>query len=344
MKQLQDLLVRLEHLGMGKRAVHKLGRKAMLFLRLPENQDGRGTKVRAKKTALTTMRHLLRAQRYCASTTDQQVGRLAQKLVKSSYHVDFATLVDLAREFCGAANRRVATIREQQIRESEKQVVPLIMGYELEKITTTKFLQSIGRRFKNCLAHPRSEGWRYHRDLRNSDSEFWLLCKDSVPLCVIAIDLSTRSIEECQGPGGEDFDLSRSIALDVCDKLNAIGDDNDSFARVGAFGMFQSSVQTPKFSEVEIKNQTLRLWVHNAELVIRVQEERTNKILWSKFEFDNGEFEGSWRSEMQLGQLLALAVESDELRDVLSQVHSHGSVVAKNTPQRRRGRRARAPF
>lgn len=343
MNQIHELLDRLGRRGMGKRAVRKLGQKAVLFLHLPENQDGRGTKVQARKTAITTLRHLNRAQQYCNSSPDQQIRKLAQKLVKSTYHEDFATIVDLGRKFCGLANRRVAAIREQQKRESEKQVLSLRHGYELEKITTSEFLQSIGRTFKNCLAHPRGQGQGYHQDLRRGGTEFWLLSKKIAPLCIISIDISARSIEECQGLSGEDPQLSRLVALDICDKLNATGDDIQSFADVGAFGIFRSSIQTPRPSEIMIQNKTFRVWAQEGELVIRHTCEGSKKNLWSKFGFDDGEFEVSWHSEMNIGHLLALAVASDELRDALSQVRGDDPIGIGNRKslKRRRGRRYR---
>lgn len=314
------LLDDLEEHGMGRQATRKLRRKMEEFLQEPKNRDGRGVKTQVKQTSTTTLKHLVRAQKSSESDADPQVRNLARRLVTSSFHVDFESLIELARTFCGQANKHTQTIRESQRRIQMREVIPVGERHTLEKITTSKFLQSVGSQLHNCLRHPRGFGSSFHRDLRSGTSEFWLLSKHEAPLCVIEIDSSNRTIAQCEGRDGSTPELSRSLALNICEKLGVSGDETEAFTQVGAFQIFLKANRNHKPLQLKVENRLLQIWVSESELVIKDRDTNSEKERWSRFEKINDEFSYSWHSEMDVGQLLMLVIEFDELRDELKRV------------------------
>lgn len=322
MSQQRLLLNELEDYGMGKRATSKLQRKIEEFHEAPENRDGRGVKTQVKQISTKTLKHLVRAQKICETDSDPQIRKLARRLVKASYHVNFEMLVELARTFCGQVNKHTETVRERKRREHMREVIPVSERHTVEKITTSKFLKSVGTKLHNCLRHPRGDGGRYHHLLRNGMSEYWLLSKRSAPLCVIEIDTLKRTIETCEGIGGSTPELSRSLALNICEKLEVSGDDAEAFAQVGAFRIFQHVNEISDPLEIKLENRILKIWVNESELVIKDRSTKSEKEQWSKFEKTDGHYSSSWMSEMNEGELLTLAIKFDELRNVLQRVQT----------------------
>ena len=321
MNQLNLLLNELEDHGMGKQATRKLQKKIEEFHQVPKNQNGRGVKPRVKKTSIATLKHLVRAQKSCELGTDPQIRTMARKLVTSSYHVDFNTLIDLARTFCGKANKHSESVRERRNRELRRKVIPVSRDHTLEKITTSKFLQSVGLKLHNCLAHPRGQGSYSHEQLRSGERDYWFLSKRDIPVCVIEIDSSNRTIEECEGIRGSTPELSRALALNICEELGVSGDGAEAFAKVGAFQMFQSVNEVPEALEIQVDNRVLQIWITESELVVKERASRSGTELWSKFEKeDHGSFLSTWVNEMEIDELLMLVIEFDELRDELKRV------------------------
>ena len=342
MNQMNLLLNELEDHGMERRATRRLERKIEEFHQAPENRDGRGVKTKVKRTSMKTLKHLVRARKSLKSDTDPQIRSLARRLVKASHHVDFERFVDLARTFCGQANKHTETVRERQRREHMREVIPVSERHTFEKITTSKFLKSVGSKLHNCLRHPRGHGERYHHQLRNGTSEYWLLSKRTAPLCVIEIDTLNRTVEACEGIGGSTPVLSRSLALKICEKLEVSGDDVEAFAQVGAFRVFQHVNKISEPLEIKLENRILKIWVNESELVIKDRSTKSEKEQWSKFEKTDGHYSSSWMSEMNEGELLTLAIKFDELRNVLQRVQTVDEPSRAREPSTfRHGRRRR---
>lgn len=341
MNQMNLLLNELEDHGMGKQATRKLQKKIEEFHQVPKNQNGRGVKPRVKKTSIATLKHLVRAQKSCELGTDPQIRTMARKLVTSSYHVDFNTLIDLARTFCGKANKHSESVRERRNRELRKKVIPVSRDHTLEKITTSKFLQSVGLKLHNCLSYPRGQGRDEHNQLRSGDAEYWLLSSRDKPICVIEIETSRRTIRQCGGESNSVPELPRALALNICEKLGVSGDDDEAFTRVGAFNIFQDTSKVPEPVEIQIENRILQMWVQETELVIKDQNTNSENERWSKFEKTHGSYSSSWVSEMEIDELLMLVIEFDELRDELRRVQGVDKPLRSREISVRRHRRRR---
>ena len=253
----------------------------------PANRDRRGVKHSVVAEVCRTMRHIKSATRRTSPGAPRGIATKARKLLKTLYHVqDFAEYATLARRFAGEVQKfgkRSARLRPAC---SAKSVLlgPTESYGEvfLARVVSVAELMSVGTKLHQCVAHGDSAGREYHQRLRRGESEFWQLLGRR-PLALLEVREEApkrRLIVEVGTPDDDALDLPAAILRRALVELDACGDDDYVFQRVGAFWSLRHSPE-PAASLV-FGNTRHRVWRHPGEIVICTEAGESST--WSRFQ------------------------------------------------------------
>ena len=126
-------------------------------------------------------------------------------------------------------------------------------GGKIVQINSSRQLASVSKTLCLCTAHDNrsSTGYSYHRHLKDGSSEFYAFHnRHDHPYALMSVDAETRDVEEFQRrrikspvPSQNKRPvLSRKLLLEICEMLDVNGDNNEVFARAGAFSVFRGGV------------------------------------------------------------------------------------------------------
>ncbi|MDE0177765.1 MAG: hypothetical protein OXP36_04145, partial [Gammaproteobacteria bacterium] len=233
------------------------------------------------------MRHIRAATKRTSPGAPGEVATKARKLLKTLYHVhDFAEYATLARRFAGEVQKFGK--RSARLRPACSATSVLLGSTEsygdvfLARVASIAELMSVGAKLHQCVAHGDAAGRGYHQRLRRGESEFWQLHAHR-PLALLEVREEApkrRLIVEVGTPDDDALDLPAAILRRALVELDACGDDDYVFQRVGAFWSLRHSPE-PAASLV-FGNTRHRVWRHPGEIVICTEAGESST--WSRFQ------------------------------------------------------------
>ena len=193
---------------------------------------------------------------------------MAKKIVTAGRHEDFPELKARLSSFHGAIST-AGKRRAERNRASAARTIQIDQEWELREIRSMARLQHMGRILKLCTA--RQSCARSY--LQDTDCEMWAI-HERVPDCpryLLQVDRSTNEVNEFQGYNGSTPKVERSFACSVLRALDVSGDNNEAFARAGAFqALLNSEVDV---RSVHAEGNFHRIWTFRdgAEVIIATQ-------------------------------------------------------------------------
>ncbi len=250
------------------------------WLNLESNQNGRGTKAQAVKQAYYASVWFKRAQ-LSQQHQDDKIRHKAKKAIRAVPHENFPLMRNRLGKFHGQLSKYGIRLAEERRKASERSI-ELGNRYELKELRSLGSLQSAGRALQNCTAK---------RDMAlfylNGNDEMWALLHRKRPLCLLAINKSTRELAEFEGEGGATLELDRSFAFRILNVLDINGDEQKAFASIGAYHAFRGG--QPVVNPVEIESTKYWIWLLNDgdEIVVASQDRTDDRKYWSRFSREN---------------------------------------------------------
>lgn len=296
---------------------------------LETNKDNRGTTAEAIKDGFYCAIRLEQALRV-RSHDDSSIRRLAEKTVTAMLHKSFPEIRECLRTLNGRVSK-VGRRRADKRRQDAARAIELSQQFELRELRSVTSLQSVGRTLRNCVAK-RS----YARDyLRDPDTEMWTLYElaQQRPLYLLRVDRSAKEICEIEGHDSSSPQLERPLAFKVLKALDVSADDDEAFARVGAFRAFLDG--QPAVESVEADGCIHWIWVLRGTEIIIATKTQTGKH-WSRFlrrdaetgnhrrrQCERGFVAGDW-NHLSESELLELIVDHPLFAEML-----HSGVLEK---------------
>ena len=279
------------------------------WLGLNENRDGRGTSVRAVRRAYYAclwLEEALRAREH----EDPTVRREAQQTVRGLRHQSFPEILGRLGKLHGLKSRMGKRAADRR-REAAERTIGIDDRYGLRELRSVRSLRRVGRELRNCV-----EGERWARSyLHRRDAALWVLLdrEERRPLCLMAVNVDSREITECEGSGGSTPELERSLAFAILDALDVSGDDQEAFASVEAYSELRNG--RPEGEVFEAGGRRCRLWVLDggAKIVIAYQSRPGGRWRRSRFTRRRGKMDGDWRNELSTEELLTLVLDHPAL-------------------------------
>ena len=303
------------------------------WLDLDSNRDKRGTKADAIREAYYACVWFKEAQR-ALSHEDSSLRHMAGKTMTGMLHQNFPEIRKRLGKLhgqIGKAGRRKA----EQRRQNDERTIELDYRFKLRELRSMTSLQKVGRALQNCTAKKNHAG----NYLRDKDTEMWGLLKKHRPLCLLKVDTTTRTIDEFEGKDGSTPRLKRSLAFKILNALEINGDDEEAFAKIGAFHAFRKARPTAKTIEAEGREH--RVWVlrGGAEIIFATRNRSGARRRWSRFVRGDSEtsdhFIPHWRHRsldvvtdpiseglynyLSAGDLLSLMLDHRSLFEILSE-------------------------
>ena len=317
--------------------------KCRAWLNSVSNRDGRGIKAEAIKSAYWTCLWFKQAQG-AASHEDSTVRRLARKALKGTRHQCFPQIRKNLSKLHGRISKAGKRIADQRRRSAER-TVQLDDRFSLQEMRSMESLQQAGRALRNCTAKE-SFARQY---LNDDDAEMWALLDWGRPHCLLRVSLRTREIDEVEGEDGTSPKLKRSVALKILNELQITGDDQKTFARIGAFEVFRHG--QPSVRPVVAGDHRHWIWVlrNGAEIVVASELRHGKRKRWSRFSRRGrgaqgrkcgprlrrrSSIEGGLWNYLSEGDLLGLVLEHPPLAEELRRPDS--SCVAEDVDQSER--------
>lgn len=247
------------------------------WLKLDSNRDKRGTKADAISEAYYACVWFKEAQR-ALSHEDSSLRHMARKTMKGMLHQNFPEirkrLGKLHGQISKAGKRKV-----EQRRQDDERVIELDHRFELRELRSMTSLQKVGRALKNCTAK-KNHARNY---LRDKDAEMWVLLKKHCPLCLLKVDTTTRTIDEFEGKDRSTPRLKRPLAFKILNALEINGDDEEAFAKIGAFHAFRKAMPAVKTIETEGRQHWIWVLRGGAEIIFATRKRPGARRRWSRF-------------------------------------------------------------
>ena len=263
------------HPTVKEKAPEALVQQIKQYIEPPENRDGRGVKASVNQSVKKTVRQLVCATRHADYHSDPNIRSKAQKLIRSISSSTFKKTADCASKFRGLCNKVGRRRNERNLREERNRLTLEVNDkWSLVPVLSSDQLVSTGKELGNCVARKRGPGSGYHDALREGNSKFYRLEEEGTAAGLIQIDSDTNAVEEAQGRGREELELSRKNALAVLRELDATADDVDAFSRVGAFSVFLPEPQ-PLSNAFDHNEWNYKIGVCPGEKKIVVRRKRT---------------------------------------------------------------------
>ena len=255
-------------------------RKCREWLKLEKNQDRRGTTAGAIGKAYYASLWFKEAQRAQAHE-DSSVRRMAKKVVRGSLHKEFPQIRKDLAKLHGEVSKAGKRIADQRARAAER-AIDLDGQFALRELRSMASAKPVGQYLRNCLAR-KSDARNYVKRARDGEIELWVLVKQERPVCLIQIDSATREIDELEGKNGSTPKLKRRLAIALLDKLDMSGDDEETFAAIGALSAFRHG--RPVVDPVKIEGTSYWIWIlrDGSEIVIASKGPHDERKGWSRF-------------------------------------------------------------
>ena len=222
----------------------------------------------------TTLRQLVRAVYHADAHDDGNVRRLARELIRSVQHLAFAELQRRTSRFVGSLNEAGHRREERKQHGASRNV--RVGDFDLATLNSVQRLRSVGRELRLCVAHNNCEGREYRHALVDRSGEFWRIEKDGEAVGLVQVEAATRRIMCISGRNNDPLRLRRSTALGFLRGIDAIGDDIETFARVGAFDVFRHG--TPKADvEAHCFDREYSVWCFPEQPMIVVRRRNRSK-------------------------------------------------------------------
>jgi hypothetical protein len=254
-------------------------------------RDGRGLTRSSLRLIVKTTKHVRRMARHADEHHDPNVRRAARKFVKRLGHADqkFSEIASRAKDLRGDVQRAGRRKADDQRMEQEAKVV-LSRRFSLREVKSRKSIKAYGRSLNLCTS---SDKWtrHYYQEITDLNARLWCLFKDGEPYGFIKTHAGI--VEECsrgkKHTVADIFDSNRRlnvphrVALNILRAIDANGDDDESFARSGAFRVFLECA--PRATTIRVGKYRYWIWVTNdgREIVIARRERPRKRLRWSHF-------------------------------------------------------------
>ena len=261
----------------------------------PARWDGRGRKSRFLRKVERALRQLTHAidWQYRADL-DPNVRQEAKALVRTACHgqVPFDVLIARASTLRGRVNRagRVRNAR-QPIEGCDPLQVELPLGFAVERLHTVERLAAAGRRLGNCA---KDNGYGLHSNLRERESDFYLVLRGDDPVAMFEVDLETSKITEFLGKRNDDVQLPRCVLIELLRRLALNGDDVDACLQQGAASIFATG--SGDMRNPDWRRENLKVWCSVRRLVVCERGEGERRDRWSSFDWDGTSWVESYAS------------------------------------------------
>ena len=246
---------------------------------LEANKDRRG--VRAKAIAegyysCVRFQQALQAR----SHEDSSIRHMAGKCIKAARHESFSELRVRLSSLHGQMSK-AGKRKAEKHRQGAARTIQLDQQFELRELRSVTSIQHAGRALENCVAK-QSCAKSY---LEHPDTEMWTVLERAAarPRYLLRVDRSTNEIDGFEGLDGSTPKLERPFADSVLRALDVTGDDEEAFARIGAFSAFQSG--QPDVEPIRTGKHLHWAWVFRsgAEIIIATQTRPGKRKHWSRF-------------------------------------------------------------
>ena len=265
--------------------------------------------------ARKTFKHLRNAYRHKDNHPDSTVKRSARKLLNGVSHVNsFEALEDSAQDFAGLV-QKTGRKREEKARIQAAEQRQADAYGRLEQVRSVTQLRSAGKQLALCVSGAK---WArsYLKGVYDGETELWLYHRDDAPYALFEIYTDDCSITECQTHGGKTPKFSAREARTILATLNASGDDQDAFARVGVYSVFHGDPR-PKTRTHDLGDKRrLRIWYYPDQIIIAIKTGK-KKAAWARFQKRDGCWAGGSQRSLGLGELLELARTRPDVRECL---------------------------
>lgn len=256
---------------------------------LPSRRDGRGRKSQELRAVVRALRHLVRATEWQHQPDlDPNVRREAQALVTTACHghMPFNDLMKQAKVLRGRVNKagKVRNAR-QPIKGCEPLQEELPRRFSVERLHTVERLARAGRGLGNCA---KNNDHGLHDDLRQRDSDFYLVSRDAEPEAMFEVDLKSGEITQFLGKENADVDLPRRVLIALLRRLRLNGDHVEACLRRGAASIFVNGLKD--MAKPDWRRRTLMVWCAPGQLVIKEGQRPGG---WSRFEWDGKDWDAS---------------------------------------------------
>ena len=312
-------------------------RTCQAWLASPNNRDGRGTKSKVIKDACRASRRFRQALSATRNHDDVTIRREARRTVTAAKHHDFPHMHRQLRKL----HRRIKRVNRRsadKLRQAEERTIGLNHHFELHELRAVSSLRRVGRALENCTSNERIAR-RYCKRY-----EMWVLRErdQRKPLYLLAVNRATRETEEFEGENSSTPQLKRNLALQIINVLKISADEEEAFAKVGAFQAFaECRDEQPTVEPVQVGSRRYWMWVlcrgGRTEIIIATKSPGARKC-WSRFNDGDTEclnhpvrrrlrrpragFVGGVWNDLSEGDLLALILEhpaiAEELRSLAS--------------------------
>ena len=257
-------------------------RTCRAWLACPNNRDGRGTKSKILKETCRASRSFRQALSAIRNHDDATIRHKARRTVTAALHQGFPDMHRRLREL----NRRMKRVNRRsadKLRQAEERTIRLNHHFELHELRSVSSLQRVGRSLRNCTSKKRIAR-RYCKRF-----EMWVLREreQRSPLYLLAVNRATRETEEFEGENNSPPPLKRNLALQIINALEISGDEEEAFAKVGAFQAFAERRGSQTTVEpIQIGGCRYWIWVlcsgGDTEIIIATKSPGANKC-WSRF-------------------------------------------------------------
>ena len=291
----------------------------------PARWDGRGRKSRFLRKVERALRQLTHATGWqYRADLDPNVRQEAKALVRTACHGQepFDALMARASALRGRVNRagRARNAR-QPIEGCDPLQVELPLGFAVERLHTVERLAAAGRRLGNCA---KDNGYGLHGNLRERESDFYLVLRGDDPVAMFEVDLETSKITEFLGKrNDDDVQLPRCVLIELLCRLALNGDDVDACLQQGAASIFATGSGDARNPDWRRKN--LKVWCSVRRLVVCERGKGERRDRWSSFHWDGANWIASYAS-------------SRDRLDALMTRHPSIAMLARRVTKSGRGR------
>ena len=179
------------------------------------------------------------------------------------------------------------------------------------------------RRNRRCIGGTPLELWevigrkrarKHWRRVECGLIELWFLLKNGEAHGLVELNLHTCEITLEDGCD-DDIDLTPDAAFAILDALDdASADDQEAFARVGAFSVFRNG--RPEGEPVEADGREIRIWNYRNEIIVAAEGPEGCRE-WSRFSTGRKEWLEGFCNGMELGELFGLMTRHPKVAEKL---------------------------
>ena len=274
------------------------------FGRRQENRNRRGVKSTCISNVLRMLGHVKSGVKRQVDG-DKKLAHDAKRFLKSLQHHNSLDQTMLsARQFAGTVQkvgkslaRKKAVCAPTEFDCGFQEGLGKVL---LHRIVSVDELKTIGKKLHLCVAKDDQEGRRYHRGLRNGETEYWSIETNSEPFLLLSVDVEDeRQLDELGGHnkradiGEPDYDWTQHLSAEVLRRvqhfLEIDASEDEYFSCIGAFISLHSHEGLRDYLDIKIGRHNHRVWWFGNELIIASSGESNDSDLppstvrWSRF-------------------------------------------------------------